>query len=106
MSNEETKIERVASEAVDPERLLEGENPSTTHLEDAVHWLRVYQDLLAFKSRLLQSAGELTPEMEEIAREEVGRTDLTILAAEAARLERRLSFWRERVDQLRDERDR
>jgi len=71
-----------------------------------VHWLRVYQDLLAFKSRLLKSAGELTPEMEEIAREEVGKTDLTILAAEAARLERRLRFWRERVDQLRDERNR
>ena len=106
MSNEETKIERVASESVDPERLLEGENPSTTHLEDAVHWLRVYQDLLAFKSRLLQSAGELTPGMEEITREEVGKTDLTILAAEAARLERRIRFWRERVDQLRESHNR
>ena len=101
MSDEETKIERMAGESVDPERLLEGENPSTTHLEDAVHWLQVYQDLLAFKRRVLESAGELAPEMEEVAREEVGKTDLTILAAEAARLERRLRFWRERVDQLR-----
>ena len=90
MSNEETKIERMAGESVDPERL-----------EDAVHWLQVYQDLLAFKRRVLESAGELAPEMEEVAREEVGKTDLTILAAEAARLERRLRFWRERVDQLR-----
>src|SRR5437763_4141091 len=105
MRDEQTKFERLAGESVDPERLLEGENPSTTHLEDAVHWLQVYQDLLAFKRRVLQSAGELAPEMEEVAREEVGKTDLTILAAEAARLERRLRFWRERVDQLRDSRD-
>src|SRR5438094_5626688 len=104
MSNEETKMERVAGEAVDPDRLLEGENPSTTHLEDAVHWVQVYEDLLAFKRRLQQSAGEATPEMEEIAREEVGKTDMTILAAETARLERRLRFWRERADELRDRR--
>src|SRR5437879_6388200 len=99
MGNEDTKIERVAGEAVDPDRLLEGENSSTTDLEDALHWLRVYEDLLAFKGRLLQSAGEVAPEMDEIAREEVGKTDLAILAAEAARLERRLRFWRERADQ-------
>jgi hypothetical protein len=103
MSNEETKIERVAEKAIDPDRLLEGENPSTTHLEDAVHWIQVYEDLLAFKRRLLQSAGEVAPEMEEMAREEVGKTDLTILVAEAARVERRLRFWRERADKLREQ---
>lgn len=104
MSNEETKIERVADKAMDPDRLLEGENPSTTHLDDAVHWIQVYEDLLTFKRRLLQSAGEVAPEMEESARDEVGKTDLTILVAEAARLERRLRFWRERADELRDPR--
>jgi hypothetical protein len=31
----------------------------------------------------------------------VGKTDLTILAAEAARLERRLAFWRGRAEELR-----
>ena len=106
MGNEETKIEKVADKAMDPDRLLEGENPSTTHLEDAVHWIQVYEDLLTFKRRLLQSAGEVAPEMDKSAREEVGKTDLTILVAEAARLERRLRFWRERADELRDPRQR
>jgi hypothetical protein len=106
MGNDQTRIERAANEAVDPDRLLEGENPSTTLLEDAVHWIRVYEDLLTFKRQMLESVGEVAPEMDEIAQEEVGKTDLTILAAEAARLKRRLRFWRDRADELRDRRDR
>jgi hypothetical protein len=106
MGKDQTKVERAATKAVDPDRLLEGENPSTTDIEDAVHWIRVYEDLLLFKRRLLEGAGEVAPEMDEEAREEVGKTDLTILAAEAARLERRLRFWRDRADELRGRRNR
>lgn len=86
-----------AASAVDSERLLDGEDPSTSLVEDAAHWVTVYSELLLFKERLLDTAqqglGNLT---EEEARHEVGSTDLMVLSAERARLRHRLDFWKDR----------
>jgi hypothetical protein len=35
-----------ALDAVEPERLLEGEDENTAYLDDAVHWVKVYVELL------------------------------------------------------------
>src|ERR1700694_715420 len=39
--------EVAAQKAGDEERLMRGENPDTTYLEDAEHWSGVYKELLA-----------------------------------------------------------
>jgi len=89
-----------ALDAVEPERLLEGEDERTAYVDDAVHWTKVYAELLDFKRSLLAVAERQLSSMEDEAESEVKDTDLKVLMAEAARFERRLDFWRERADEL------
>lgn len=91
-----------AREAVEPERLLPGEDEASTHLDDAVHWTKVYAELLDFKRSLLTVAEQRLTSMNDAARTEVEETDLKILQAEAERLERRVEFWRARAAALTD----
>jgi hypothetical protein len=90
-----------ALDAVEPHRLLEGEDENTAFPEDAVHWAKVYGELLDFKRSLLTLAEERTATMDADAEAEVEETDRKLLLAEAARFERRLDFWQERVTYLR-----
>ncbi len=83
--------------AVDPDRLLEGEDPETPHPEEARHWIEVYTELLTFKERAVATAHESLARMPEAdARREAVQTDLTVLEAERDRLRRRLEFWKRR----------
>lgn len=91
-----------ALEAVEPERLLPGEDEGSVHPDDAVHWTKVYSELLSFKRSLLTVAEERITSMYDAARTEVEETDLKILRAEAQRLERRFEFWRARAASLID----
>jgi hypothetical protein len=97
---EAQKSESPAEQAVDPDRLLDGEDPDTAHLEDAEHWLSVYADLLKSKQELI---GVTEHRMEHIAADaavELGQTDLEILETESRRFERRIAFWQSRVRDL------
>ena len=85
---------------LDEDRLLEGENPDTRELEDAEHWLRVYSELLGFKTNVVQEARASAAELPKDAKPEA-RADLTVLSAEQRRLERRHGFWAARVGELR-----
>jgi len=90
-----------ALDAVEPERLLEGEDEHTAYVDDAVHWTKVYAELLDFKRSLMAVSAHEMKSMGDAAESEVKETDLKVLRAEAARFERRLSFWQERADELR-----
>ena len=94
------EAENAALDAVEPERLLPGEEEDSVHLDDAVHWTKVYSELLDFKRSLLRVAEDRITSMYEAARTEVEETDLKILQAEAQRLERRQEFWRARSASL------
>ncbi len=86
-----------AREAVDPDRLLAGEDAETTHPEETRHWIEVYTELLTFKERAVATAHEGVAKMPEVdARLEAMRTDLAVLEAERDRLRRRLEFWKRR----------
>jgi hypothetical protein len=84
----------------DPYRLLEGEDPDSTYVDDATHWVSVYGELLGFKETLVEAAASRATDLPEDAQPEAG-ADLTILEAERQRLERRYQFWNERLAQLR-----
>jgi hypothetical protein len=87
--------------AVDGNRLLRGEDPSTPYLEDAVHWVSVYTELLQGKSAMLASlADRLARMQEEEARSEIGDTDVSILAREVNRFQDRVDFWTRRRNEL------
>lgn len=91
---------KAALDAVEPERLLDGEDEGTAYLDDAMHWAKVYVELLDFKRSLLSVAEERMAVMHDDAGSEVEETDLMVLKAEAARFERRLDFWQERIAAL------
>jgi hypothetical protein len=92
--------EEAAEKAVDDDRLLEGEDPGTSYLEDATHWVTVYEELLAVKRDLIEASEGRLAELGEDARREIARTDLLVLDAEEKRFSRRLAFWRERCVEL------
>lgn len=89
-----------AQKAGDEDRLMRGENPDTTYLEDAEHWAGVYRELLAFKQDLLDFTKERIARMKPPASNELATTDLVILEAEHARLRSRFDFWEQRRREL------
>ena len=101
MKEREQLEKRASAHAVDPDRLLDGEDPTTRYVEDAAHWITVYSELLLFKERLVDTADEALRNMTELlARDEVSSTDLVVLTAERDRLRRRLDYWKERQREL------
>ena len=89
--------QKAAGEAVDPDRLLEGEDPETRQPEEANHWIEVYTELLTFKERAVATANQNVAQMPEVdARVEARQTDLAVLEAERDRIRRRLDFWKRR----------
>jgi hypothetical protein len=101
-----TSDERAALEEVEPDRLLDGEDERTPHLDDAEHWVKVYMELLEFKRSVLATTEKHVGTMEADASIEVQKTDLKALHAEALRFERRLVYWRERIAELQKQADR
>jgi hypothetical protein len=97
-----TNDEKAAIEQVEPDRLLAGEDEATPHLDDAVHWVKVYLELLEFKRSVLATTEEHVGTMDPDAGVEVQKTDLKALHAETLRFERRLVYWRQRVTALQD----
>jgi len=101
MKEREELEKRASRQAVDPDRLLDGEDPTTRYVEDAAHWIAVYSELLLFKERLVDTASEALRNMTELhARDEVSTTYLVVLTAERDRLRRRLDYWKERQREL------
>jgi hypothetical protein len=94
-------LQREARRQVEPDRLLEGEDPDTKYVEDAAHWVTVYAELVLFKERLVDSAqGGLLDLSDPAARQEATDTDLQVLLAERTRLHKRLEFWKLRQREL------
>jgi hypothetical protein len=97
--------EKAALEQVEPDRLLDGEDEDSQHLDDAEHWVKVYAELLEFKRSVLATTEEHVGTMDADASLEVQKTDLQALHAEELRFERRLVYWRGRVSALQERAD-
>lgn len=85
--------------AADPEALLPGEDPELTYLQDAVHWVRVYGELLELKLALLDRADQVLESVSDDAMREADIDD-RLLRAEAARYTARQQYWKQRVTEL------
>jgi DNA-binding response OmpR family regulator len=94
------ELREAAMAAVDQDRLLEGENPDTTHSEDARRWLVVYGELLAYKESVLERTLHAVERYAPEAAAELEHTDVPILREERDRFRRRLDYWQVRVREL------
>jgi len=89
-----------AKKSVDQSRLLPAEDPETSLVEDAEHWMRVYEELVTGKHEILDVLAESATNASAEARTELEQTDSVTLHEELERFERRLSFWRARYQEL------
>lgn len=90
----------LARDQVDRERLLDGEDPASTHPDDARHWLGVYQELYAFKQDVLTKLRTRIATMSTGVAQEEALSDERLLALELERFEHRAEFWRSRLREL------
>ena len=92
------EAEQAAREVGKSDRLLPGEDVSmeSPHVDDAVHWLAVYEELFAFKQNLLAVLVEQRDTVDPDGQNEV-ENDEIVLTREADRLSARLEYWRDQV---------
>lgn len=83
------KAEKAADRAVSDEPLLPGEDPTSRYPEDATHWIAINSELLAFTQEVLRPSADRAAVMIPAAQPDAEST--------AARLERRLGLWHQRV---------
>ena len=88
-------------EAADPDRLLEGEDSASTDAATAEHWLLVYRQMLETKSGLLADLRRDMATMDPDARDEMAKTDESLLDSQVKRFGRRIVFWESRLHQQR-----
>ena len=86
--------------ALDPDRLLPGEDPRSRNQEDAQHWVEVYGELRRFKRDLIDQTRSRMDAMDASAQGEVKDVDLAIMLEESHRLSRRLEYWQARLGEL------
>ena len=81
--------------AGDEGRLLPGEDPRSAHVEDALHWVKVYVELRRLKAEMIGETERERGRVPEQGQIEV-ELDLELLRVQSERLDKRLEFWRQR----------
>jgi DNA-binding response OmpR family regulator len=79
---------------------LAGEDLTTTHWEDARHWLSIYADLLNFKRGILARIRRDMTKLSPIAQAAVS-VDLRLVESQMASYEKRHALWTKRSKELR-----
>jgi hypothetical protein len=83
----------------DPDLLLPGENPESADIHDAIHWSKVYGELIGMTSALLERSEPTVRDMHRDAAHEAGGTQ-RVLRAQREHYEARYDFWRDRATAL------
>lgn len=82
-----------------PSNPLEGEDLATAHLEDARHWMSIYDDLIRFKRGLLARVEHDLPALSPVARIAASE-DVGIIEDQLEGYQVRLDLWYQRVWEL------
>jgi hypothetical protein len=87
--------------AVDERTLLPGEDTDSVQIDDALHWIQVYAELLRFKDSMLAAAERAAEGLTDSARADIS-IDQDLLRAQAQRYRARSEFWFARAGELSD----
>jgi hypothetical protein len=80
---------------------MDGEGVSDhATLKRALHWRRIYTEILAMEEKVLARIHELMAKQSDEARREVELTNVPVVVAQAERFRRRLGYWEARVHEL------
>jgi hypothetical protein len=92
--------ETLARRALDRTRLLEGENPDSLQVDDAVHWSAVYAEMIGFKQILLAQMRKSLQQLPVEAAAEIRTVDMAIIRKQLERYEACRAFWEQRQENL------
>jgi hypothetical protein len=81
-------------------RLLPGEPPAGGSIEEARTWVRAYRQLHEIESAALETMEAVMADADEDVREELERTNKSMLAKDVDHFARRLALWEERLAQI------
>jgi hypothetical protein len=90
----------LARAALNPERLMEGEDLASRSPEQAQLWQEVYLELIHFESALLATLSDSLALISRRAGVEIRELDLALLEAQHETHRDRLAFWRRRAREL------
>jgi DNA-binding response OmpR family regulator len=79
-----------------PSRALEGEDLTTSHWEDARHWMSIYADLLEFKHGILDRVRRDVASLQPLARK-AAEADVQIIDDQMQGYQARLDLWYRRI---------
>jgi DNA-binding response OmpR family regulator len=79
-----------------PSRALEGEDLTTSHWEDASHWMSIYADLLDFKRGILDRVRRDLARLQPLARQ-AATEDIQIIEDQMQGYQARLDLWYRRI---------
>jgi DNA-binding response OmpR family regulator len=79
-----------------PSRALEGEDLTTSHWEDARHWMSIYADLLDFKRGILDRVRRDLARLQPLARQ-AATEDIQIIEDQMQGYQARLDLWYRRI---------
>lgn len=82
--------------SVGQEHLLPGEEPDSVFVDDAVHWISVYEELLGLTEEFHESRADVSAE----ATQEADEVDQQALTDREHQYRRRLAFWQQRLRSL------
>ena len=82
------------------DRALPHEDLETPYIEDALHWLAVYEEMIEFKDEMLRLLRVKGRYVDTAFANELRTVDIPFLEGERVRLERRRARWKERHEQL------
>jgi DNA-binding response OmpR family regulator len=82
-----------------PSRALEGEDLTTSHWEDARHWMSIYADLLEFKHGILDRVRRDVARLQPLARK-AAEADVQIIDDQMQGYQARLDLWYGRIWEL------
>jgi DNA-binding response OmpR family regulator len=82
-----------------PSRALEGEDLTTSHWEDARHWMSIYADLLEFKHGILDRVRRDVARLQPLARK-AAEADVQIIEDQMQGYQARLDLWYRRIWEL------
>ena len=89
-----------ARKGADPNRPIDGEDPSALSPHVVRRWLRTYAELESLEMELLDLLAFRAAQMSEDARHEAGETNFPVLVSQLDRFHKRRDFWQQRKREM------
>jgi hypothetical protein len=89
-----------ARKGADPDRPIDGEDPTAQTDQAVRRWLKAYAELESLEAELLDLLAARSARMSQDARREAAETNLPVLVSQLERFRKRHEYWQQRAEHL------